>query len=143
VAASRRPDPLPDLDFEPLPTRTPILYEIEPGEYQRLVVNPFLGVFGLILLAWCIRRLLESSFPPIAVFLLLGLLLLPSLIQFHCLDCGQTGLYLRRKRHTCPSVVTRWTEDRSSRFFTAHLQLVIWVWVLGSIGILLLVMRLD
>jgi hypothetical protein len=138
VEAHRRPRPA-DPEFDPSPASPVRLRDFDPLEHQRLVVNPFLAVFGLVVLTEVTRLLLRSSFPPLAVATVIPLVLLPYLIQYHCLDCGQTGRYSRRGRHACPAVFARWQEGYRSRFPSSWTQLVIWSWVIASAALLLAV----
>jgi hypothetical protein len=138
VEASRRP-PVADPEFDPSPGFPSRLRDFEPLEHQRLVVNPFLAVLGLIGLVWLARELFLAPLPGLAALLIFPLAMLPHLIQYHCLDCGQTGSYPRRRRHACSGVLARWREGRRSRlpFPTSWAQLVVWAWVLGAIAVLL------
>jgi len=140
VEAPRRPHPA-DPEFDALPASPVRLRDFDPLEYQRLVVNPFLAVFGLIVLGQVARWLLLSSFPPLAIATALPLVMLHHLIQYHCLDCGQTGRYHRRRRHACPAVFARWHDGRRSRFPfpSSWIQLVVWGWLLASAALLLAV----
>jgi hypothetical protein len=139
VNAFRRP-PTADPDFDPPPSSTVRLRDFDPLEHQRLVVNPFLAVFDLVAAVWLLSTTQSGAIAGIA-----GLLLLPLLVQYHCLDCGHTGLYSRRERHACPRVVARWSEGKRSRSLlpTAWVQMVIWVWLLGSVAVLLAVVGLG
>lgn len=140
--ASRRSEPL-DPDFDALPThpRRRSLGEFDPVEHQRLIVNPFLGVLGLVGLAWLARTLARSPYPGLVAFVLIPLVFLTYLIQYHCLDCGRTGLYQGHQAHACPGALARAREDRRWRFPfpTPWAQLVVWGWVLAGLAILLAV----
>ena len=138
--APRRPHTA-DPEFDPSPAWSVRLRDFDPLEHQRLVVNPFLAVLGLIGLWRATLGLFHSSFPPLAVAMVVPLVLLPYLIQYHCLDCGRTGLYSRRRRHACAGVVARRHEGQPSRFPlpSTGAQLVFWGWALGSIAVLLAV----
>ncbi len=129
-----------DPEFEPLPAPTLRLRDFDPRDHQRLVVNPFLAVFGLIALAWALRQRNHFLFEPVNLALLLTLFGLRFLIEYHCLDCGVNGRYVRWKHHACPRVVDRWISDKDSRFPTARTQLFVWGWLLGSVAVLLLVL---
>jgi hypothetical protein len=108
----------------PLPPRGVIAY------YQRVIVNPFLGLLlGIAtpLVVGALRRAYLQSFVPFAVGV--ELVLAYAFLQYHCLDCGATGMYHRWNRHACPRVVERWLTPYSSasRFFpTPPTQLVLW-----------------
>ncbi len=135
---------LSDPEFVTSTVPTPRLRDFDPRDYQRLVVNPFLAVFVLVLLPKLFRWLIESvSLAPVALLLTVPLLLLPRLIQFHCLDCGQTASYHRSKDHACHQVLNRYHQDRETKFPHAWLQLIIWGWILGSVAVLLLVLSIE
>jgi hypothetical protein len=138
VEAPRRPD-LADPEFDPGPVAPVRLRDFDPGEHQRLVVNPFLAVF-LLLIWWFLARwlLIRGPFPPLAVASVFPLVFLPHSIQYHCLDCGRTGSYPRRHGHACSAVIARWNERRKPRFPTpsAETQLAFWWYVVGSAALL-------
>jgi hypothetical protein len=106
VEATRRPQSA-DPEFDPPPVSTVRLRDFDPPEHQRLVVNPFLAVFGLVVLRSFTLWLFRESVPLATVGTLGLMVLLPTLIQYHCLDCGKTGRYSRRARHACPAVLAR------------------------------------
>jgi hypothetical protein len=140
LAAAPRPHPA-DSEFDAAPAPPLRLRDFDPPEHQRLVVNPFLAVLGLLGLGWLARELALSPLPALAGLLILPMVMLPYLIQYHCLDCGRTGPYPRHRRHACPGVVARWGEGRRRRvpFPTPWAQLVVWGWLLGAVGLLLAV----
>jgi hypothetical protein len=144
VAATRRPDVF-DPDFDPSPGLPSRLRDFNPSEHQRLVINPFLAILGLIGLIWLARELAASPMLVLAVLLALPLVMLPYLIQYHCLDCGRTGCYFRGQDHACVSVLARWRERHRSRFPfpTAWAQLVVWGWLLGAAAMLLVITALT
>ena len=138
MEATRRPETAdPEFDFSPPPRVR--LTGLDRTEYQRLVVNPFLAVLGLLVLGQGTVLLLQSPFQPLAIATIVPIALLPYLIQYHCLDCGRTGPYPRHRGHACPGVLARWRDGRRSRlpFPTPRFQLVVWGWLLGSVGVLL------
>jgi hypothetical protein len=136
VSDTRRPDP----EFEPFPAARVRLRDFDPQDHQRLVVNPFLAVLGLLAWARILFWILESPSLSVATLLMIpALWLLLHLVQYHCLDCGRTGRYTRRDRHFCPAVNHRRNEGRSSRFPSSRGQLILWCWLLGSIAVLILV----
>jgi len=137
----------PDPDFDapgPRPGRpVDVEWAAGPSAFRRLVVNPFLALLGLV--AWWG---LVSSGPfrraPYLVVPALSLLAgLPPLLQYHCLDCGATGRLLRWRRHACPAVRDREAADRPRRFRgpSPPLQLIIWAYVVGSIAVVLFILR--
>jgi hypothetical protein len=138
VDAPRRPD-LADPEFNADPAAPVRLRDFDPSDHQRLVANPFLAVF-LLLVWWFLALwlLLRGPFPPLAVASVIPLILLPRALQYHCLDCGRTGSYTRRHRHACTAVVVRWNERRKPRFPipSAETQLVFWWYVVGSATLL-------
>jgi hypothetical protein len=139
VDASRRPETA-DPEFDPLPGHRPRLIDFDPPDHQRLVVNPFLAVLGLIGLGWMAYGLIfDSPAPALAIVMIFPIALLPYLIQYHCLDCGRTAAYPRHKRHACAGVVARWREGYRRRFPfpSPWAQLVVWGWLLGAIALLL------
>jgi hypothetical protein len=85
-------------------------------EYQRLVANPFLAVFGMVVWFAIIsevvgNRRLDLFFPALA-----SLILVYFLFQFHCLDCGATGRLRGWRTHSCASVQARRLSGRPRRF---------------------------
>jgi hypothetical protein len=144
VEATRRPQTA-DPDFDPPPVSTVRLKDFDPLEHQRLVVNPFLAVFGLVVLRYFTLWLFWESVAIATLVTLCLMGLLPTLIQYHCLDCGKTGRYSRRGQHACPAVLNRWREGRPSRFPlpSSGTQLVVWVWLIGSVALLLAVLSLG
>jgi len=131
----------PDLD-PPRPTarangRPPLYFE----EFQRLVANPFLAVFWLIVLFGVLREALAIKSLALVGVAACGLLALGHLLQYHCRDCGETGRLFRWKSHACPSVLARQQTGRARRFRgpNPYTQLVLWIYVLVCSGILLVV----
>ena len=145
MEAPRRPEPAdPDFDASPGLRRWPL--DFDPTGHQRLVVNPFLAVLGLVGLGWISFDILyDSPVPVLAIATMLPIALLRYLIQYHCLDCGRTGSYSRHKTHACPGVLARWREHQRWRFPfpTPGTQLVIWGWVLGAVGLLVVITALT
>jgi hypothetical protein len=141
VEAPRRPD-LADPEFDPVPVAPVRLRDFNPVDYQRLVVNPFLAAF-LLMVWWLSTRwlLIRGPFPPLSVAMIILLPFLGHAVQYHCLDCGQTGSYRRRHRHACNAVIMRWNERRRPRFPipSARTQLVVWAYLIASATLLLIV----
>ena len=139
--ARTRPDP--EFAADPFP-HAPLSPDLPLAEHQRLVVNPFLAVAGLVGWAWLTRQLWRGSFPPFGLVPTLLLFWLPFLIHFHCLDCGATGLYPRWWRHACPKAVLRSRLDRSRwlPWPRARTQVIAWGYILGAVGLLILVVGL-
>jgi hypothetical protein len=144
VDASRRTRPA-DPDFDRLTGPTRGLRGFVPLEHQRLVVNPFLAVLGLLGLIWLAWQLAFSPVPVLSGVALFLILLLRYLIQYHCLDCGRTEPYPRHRGHACPGVFARWSEGQTSQipYPTARAQLVVWGWLLGAVGVLLAVIAFS
>lgn len=113
--------------------------------YRRLVANPLLAVATAVLSVLLMRASLQWDNLYLflgSIGLLVGSLLL---IQFHCLDCGETGWLLNRSRHRCPQAVARWRSGRIDRWWPPALstQLAIWMHILaalGALGLILLVL---
>jgi len=132
-----------DPEFDQPRAPRPVLYEIDPREFQRLVLNPFL--FVLALLAWfALTRfaLYQKQFSTLLVaqtFLVAAYFL----IQFHCLDCGATSRLSRWERHACERVVARQLADRPRRFRWPNpmIQLTLWFYVLLAVFWLAIVSR--
>lgn len=131
----------PDLD-PPWPAagangRPPLYFE----EFQRLVANPFLAIFWLIVLFGILREALAIKSLPLVGLATGGLLALGHLLQYHCRDCGSTGLLFRWKSHACPSVLARQQTGRARRIRgpNPYTQLILWIYVLIGTGILVAV----
>jgi len=113
-------------------------------EYQRIVVNPLLGVLAWVattaLLSVGVRR------RSLALFLSgLSLLVVGFLVhQFHCLDCGATGWLVRYRSHACPKVLARYQEREFRRFRVPNVatQITIWFYLLAAV-LLLVVLLLN
>jgi hypothetical protein len=137
VDATRRPG-VADPDFDPTPVAPTRLRDFDPRDHQRLVINPFLAFLGLLGEGWLARALFLKGYTLASATIAAPFWLLPWLIQYHCLDCGQTGPYPRHRRHACPAVVARWLGSPSRRwpFPTPWAQVVVWGWVLGALGVL-------
>jgi hypothetical protein len=141
VEAPRRPD-LADPEFDPIPVAPVRLRDFDPSQHQRLVVNPFLAVFLLMVWWFSARWLARGPFPPLSVATIIPLAFLPYAIQYHCLDCGRTSSYPRWRRHACSAVILRWNERRRPwpPFPSAKTQLVVWAYLIASATLLLIVL---
>jgi hypothetical protein len=131
----------PDLDVRP---PRPLRDSIAPIDgYQRLVANPFLAVLGWLVafgvLIESVKREKLALFMTAIILFFVGFFFL----QFHCLDCGATGLLLKSSSHACPAVVERRQRQRARRFRGpgVKLQLVAWFIFLMTAFILALVMH--
>ncbi len=112
--------------------------------HQRLVVNPFLAVFGTILwfllLRYTVQTRLLKLFAPVAASFVLMIFLL----EYHCLDCGRTGRLVHWRKHLCERVEMRRlsTAIHWSFWPSVFSQLVWWVCWLGvAAGMLVLSRR--
>jgi hypothetical protein len=110
-------------------------------EFQRLVANPFLALFWLIVLCGLVREALAEKNLGLVGIAACGLLVIGHLLQYHCRDCGATGLLFRWRSHACPSVLARQQTGRARRFRGPNptTQLVLWIYVVIGTGILLAV----
>jgi hypothetical protein len=124
----------PDQDI-PRRAAVPLTLEQIRGN-QRLVVNPILAILATLLAVGLIYQSIRTR--NVMVFgAACGLLFcaLP-LFQFHCLDCGAVGWYLRSGRHVCPSIARRCGQGGQSRpGLGARTQFLLWIYAL-CIGLL-------
>jgi hypothetical protein len=102
------------------------------------VANPFLAVAGLI--AWLAAFRWALTLPTLhaACFTALALVGTPCLLQYHCLDCGATGLLFRWKSHACERVRDRQELDRVRRFRGPNptIQMILWAYLLAGVAVL-------
>ena len=111
--------------------------------YQRLVVNPFLGVaVGIFVGLFGILLYREGETQGGVIFCYASLGVGGALIQFHCLDCGATDAYRRWRDHACSKVCERWLDPDPHRlgFPSPTRQLVFWILTLGIAGFSALIM---
>jgi hypothetical protein len=106
------------------------------------VANPLLTILGCVGAIVLMRIGLQNRTLPLfltAIGLLFGA---PLFLQFHCLDCGVTGWLVQSKRHACPPAVARWREGRQARWRMPEpkTQLILWIYVLVSLGSLLFIL---
>jgi hypothetical protein len=119
----------PEFDRPPRPRSTPNVEIV--SFYQRLVVNPFLGIcvacltFGLTVSLF--RAQTGARVP--GFIIIIGLVSGYFLLQYHCLDCGKTGLFHRWRQHACPSILQRWETTNPARlgFPAAPTQMGLWI----------------
>ena len=130
-----------DPDLDPPPVRVAGLDRDSVVRFQRLVVNPFLAVSVFVLIVALCRIAVEKRWPTlfgigVALFVVDGFL-----VHYHCLDCGKTGWLIRYRRHSCPTVVSRWQlgDSRRLRGPGVRLQLTAWLIVLASVFVLALI----
>jgi hypothetical protein len=111
-----------------------------PQQYQRLVTNPFLALSGAVFLLVVLEYVpgvprLSVAFAAVVACLADVALLL----QYHCLDCGKTGLLVRWKLHACDRVRhrRRTGQIRHIRGPNPSYQLFLWGFALVVLGILI------
>jgi hypothetical protein len=131
------PPPLPrdpEFDHPPRPgVRRPPPEVV--GFHQRLLVNPFLTLLATMLMLLAGQALARSRWAGhVPLLAILGTVVAGLVLQYHCLDCGATGSYLRWRRHACPRVVDRWLTPGSaaSHFFPMPGTQVV-LWLLGLV----------
>ena len=117
TAVTRPHDP----DFDRFPPTRPISDpgHALPGNYRRIVANPFLAIFWLFVCFRCTLWLHELNAPPFvgARFVIgVGYLVVVIFFQYHCLDCGRTGWLGGWSRHSCERVRIRETYSGPRRF---------------------------
>jgi hypothetical protein len=110
---------------------------VEPA-CQRLVANPFLGVLLLICAYESFRESLGQK--NLALFIVgIGLSLVAILVvQYHCLDCGETGWFWRASGHACTAVIARRQNGGERRFRGPGLKLQLAGWFILLFGALVL-----
>jgi hypothetical protein len=135
-----------DPEFDRTNPTVPVLAESVVRYHQRLIVNPFLALFaGFLILLLC--DVLARLTIPVLIVPTLGLGLVGAyfLLQYHCLDCGTTGLFHHWKQHSCSGIWERWQSGRFSwnlPYPAASTQLVLWVLAGIGFGYLSFVARL-
>jgi hypothetical protein len=100
--------------------------------FQRLLANPFLGATGIVAWVALMRKVVEYQRIDLTVVVLLLVVPLGYLFQYHCLDCGATALVTRWRSHRCAAVELRRASGRG-RFLhgpTPMVQTVLWVFFL-------------
>ena len=129
-----------DRELDPQPQRParPDSASIVP--FQRLVVNPFLAVFGFIIVAALWYEAFSRHAPAFFQFGVGLLVVAVLLVQYHCLDCGATGWLLRYRRHACPTVVWRWQRGEWRRFRGPGVRLQLTAWLIFLAGMVVLVL---
>jgi hypothetical protein len=108
----------------------------DPRYYVRLVANPFLAAFTVLLWIVLLRWLWSARIPPfvqpMVIFGMIAGLFAPFLfLHYHCLDCGATGRIASWQDHECEAVALR-RRERKRRMFrgpTPPMQVVLWLWV--------------
>jgi len=129
-----------DRDVDSHPGRPPrVPFESLPS-YQRIVVNPLLGVLVWLVMFALIRAGVKSQSS--TLFLIGSSLFFAAffLHQFHCLDCGATDWLFRYRHHACPLIVAR-SQNREGgrfRFPSVKTQIMIWLYLVAGALLLLL-----
>jgi hypothetical protein len=121
---------------ERLPSSLPPMHP-----YQRLVANPFLAVLGVVLWIFAITTAYETAQLWLFLMAFFSCVMFPLLFQYHCLDCGKTGLVHRSSQHRCPHVLARYLARRPRRFRgpTAIAQTKIWIVFFVALGVYALI----
>jgi hypothetical protein len=99
------------------------------GQYQRLIVNPFLSILVYAATIDIFLNLESGLFHVVYPLVLLsGMVATYCTIQFHCLDCGRSDMFHRWQRHACPAVRERFTyrEPLPRHIITSLTQVVVW-----------------
>lgn len=123
-----------DPEFDPVPSHSPGPPQHLARYYQILIVNPFLamigGACGWGVIAYLDGKVSHSNLLLVALPLVLIFFVL---IQYHCVDCGATGLFFGRERHQCSRIRDRWHERRMSPPYVprASAQLALWALAIG------------
>lgn len=130
-----------DLDLEG-PAWAEIVARRDPTtEALRVLANPFLAIAAVFGLVWWVREGLVGTSQMVRVLLFAGFVPVALwLLQFHCLDCGETGRLLAWKRHLCPAVAERRVRGVVRRFRGPHplIQTFLWLWVFAIVAYLVL-----
>lgn len=116
----------------------PIDHEFDPPRGQtaaiathartRLIANPFLAILGMVLALSALKLGLRSRDLILFVSAAIGMVISLPMIQYHCLDCGETGWAFRARRHLCPLGTLRGMSADNGRppFPTILAQLKVW-----------------
>lgn len=112
------------------------LGKLPPESYLRVVANPFLALFA-ILIAWALPRIAGGSRLPEGVLIAVWLgafFSLPWLVQFHCLDCGKTGRLTRWRSHLCSYAAERRLAGKPRKFRGPKPTAQVFLWLLLFAG---------
>ena len=150
--APRVPDSEVDPEFH-LPVRRVGHDEVDE-EHLRILVNPFLAIFGFLIWLAALRGVLSAGLnrdmmgpliPVIGLVFIASLWWLKGLLRFHCLDCGTTDRLSRWRRHACGPSIDRQMAGRRSwlRPPPPFVQFILWLWVLLLIGLAAMTHRGD
>ena len=107
---------LRDEDFETTPGALPRSLGLDAGAYLRVVANPFLAFFAVVVWLGVLEWTRMGHAVSVLMFGLAAAWMVPNLFQFHCLDCRATGRLLRWRLHVCPTSAARRREARPRRF---------------------------
>ncbi len=121
----------------------PFVLDHDPEDYLRIVANPFLAFFVVVIalgILWAVSALAPPSSTKntiIPLSFVLAFFLHWRFYQYHCLDCGGTGRLTKWKRHTCPvsEERRRLGRRRLLRGPTPAIQVIAWVYILCMVAI--------
>jgi hypothetical protein len=130
-----------DLDSHPPRPVSEPLHAIE--EDQRLVANPFLAVLSWVAAVGLVRESVKQQNLALLMMAVILFFIAFFFLQFHCLDCGETGWLLRSWAHACPPVIARRRSQAVRRFRGPGLKLQLVAWfifltaalVLGAVAL--------
>jgi hypothetical protein len=107
-------------------------------EHQRLVANPFLALASLIPWMLLFRHVFVARHLGALIGLLALVAVIPCLLQYHCLDCGATGMLFRWRRHACARVLARQVLATRGRFRGPNptTQTVLWGYAIVIVALL-------
>lgn len=130
-----------DPDFDTPARLSPILVQPDFASCQRLVANPFLAL--LLMIPWVVgfRDAFLRRDPLILLALLLGLVGIACLLQYHCRDCGKTGLLFSWRSHACGHALARQFSQKRRRLRGPNptTQTVLWMYLLAIVTFLAIV----
>jgi hypothetical protein len=132
----------PDLDLGPQARRRIERIDDRIEHFQRLVVNPFLAVSWILGSLSVVFWMMDND-AWIAIMIAVGSVPVPfRLLQFHCRDCGHTGMYRDWPRHECEAVVLRRIDGTRRRWGgpSSGFQLRLWGLLLGAVALIELIL---
>ncbi len=130
-----------DSDLDIPRHRTPSLTIEQVSQQQRLVANPLLPILAWIAAIVLIRLGVRSL--NLVLFLSGVALALAAFcgFQYHCLDCGRIGWFLRVRNHACPPLVDRCLSSSPARTGGIRIgtQIIFWLFLVATaLGIFLI-----
>jgi hypothetical protein len=141
---SLAPTPLSERDpeFRPDPGGR-VVPDVHHEDFVRLIANPFLALFAILAFVLGVRLMLgfRGGSGSVVAETLAGtlalILVMPDLIQVHCLDCGRTSRIRRWRDHLCPAVAIRIRAGRRRRLRGPRpwMQVVLWLYVLLGLAV--------